>query len=331
MNGSIQRDQTFQARKMLIRHCIDEFQRLDRGTDESGGANRSAPAPIIALRNGVESLAQVGSEIEGHFVRALADRLFRCTSPCENTPLRRCVEGAIMRLSVIPWLPNALLTREARLRQAPFRLFFIRHAESTGNQQRRLLGSRIHGALTQRGLAQSRRTAGYLFEAFDELRSGKVLLASSPIGRALDTARSISERLGCPLSTYEDLAELDFGEWSGRVYADLDTDAFYQAWSKDKWLRLPPGGESLFEVRTRMCQAVSSLISQAALNETPLVVVTHFFPLIAVLDALMPGHCVRPDNSSVTCLEFTSGQWRPIAVNHTAHLGGDAPTPVAYV
>lgn len=331
MNDRMRLQETALERKAIVKHCIHEFQRFIGVTDDLAGGSKNALERVIALRDGIERFALVGCEIEAQFVRNLAERLFQSASPCDNEELRKDVEDAATRLDRIPWLPNTLLARRPGSRQGPFRIYFIRHAESTGNQERRLQGSRIHGALTPRGLLQSTRTAEYLFETFEDLRTGNALLVSSPVGRALETARSISERLGCSLSTEADLAELDFGEWSGRSFADLECDRKYQEWIKDKWFRLPPSGESLFEVRTRMCQAVSLLVSRAVVDDIPLVIVTHFFPLIAVLDALIPGEPIRPDNSSVTCLEFEHRHWHPIVINHTLHLEGDAPTPVGYV
>src|SRR5690242_1116953 len=58
--------------------------------------------------------------------------------------------------------------------------FLVRHAESTGNLQACLQGSRIGGSLSERGRKQSTATAMYLFNAFEELRQGNVRLVSSP-------------------------------------------------------------------------------------------------------------------------------------------------------
>ncbi len=320
-----------QARNMAVKNCVHEFQRHSDPAHARDVPGIDAPRSDAALRESLEALTRVGCEIEAQFVRQLRDKLLLIDSLRDAAKLTARFEAAIAHLDAVPWLPEALRDRGSGARRGPVRLYFVRHAESTGNQERRLQGSRIHGALTPRGCLQSKGTAEYLFDNFADLRAGGVSMVSSPVGRALETARPIGERLGCTLSTEPELAELDFGDWSGQFFADLEGDSGYREWMQDQWFHSPPAGESLFEVRSRVCQAVASLLSRAIAGDTSPMIVTHFFPLMAIFDTLMPGEIIRPDNSSITCVEFEPGRWRPILVNYTAHLGDDGPTPVGYV
>lgn len=320
-----------QARNMAVKNCIHEFQRLADPAHARDVPGIDAPRSIAAFRETLEALTRVGCEIEAQFVRQLRDRLLQVDSLLEAAKLTAYFEAAIAHLDAVPWLPEALRDRASGAQRGPLRLYFVRHAESTGNQERRLQGSRLHGALTPRGCLQSKHTAEYLFDTFADLRAGGISMVSSPIGRALETARPIAERFGCALSTEPELGELDFGDWSGQLFADLEGDSGYREWIQDQWFHSPPAGESLFEVRSRMCQAVASLLSRAIAGDTSPIIVTHFFPLMAIFDTLMPGEIIRPDNSSINCVEYKPGRWRPILVNYTAHLGDDGPTPVGYV
>lgn len=210
-------------------------------------------------------------------------------------------------------------------------LFLVRHAESTGNLGARLQGSRIGGALSGRGVKQSEATAKYLVDTFAELRCGKARLASSPSSRALQTAEPIAARLGCETHADAGLAELDFGEWSGHLVEQLENDEVYQRWKSDPWSHAAPGGESLHDVQKRVCRTVSQLLLRAADSGESLVVVTHFFPLLAVFDILIPGRQVRSDNASISRIESRGAAWTATHTNEVCHLREFAPTPVRYV
>ena len=314
-------------RKQAVKRCLDEFQQLVRMVDARDGAGESASERVSAFRSAIEELVPVACEIEARLVGELKEKLSRTGLLRSDPALTQHIDEVIARLDKVSWLPGAL----SQPGSGTLRLYFVRHAESTGNEERRLQGSRIPGALTPLGHAQSRRTAEYLFENFADLRSANAFLVSSPIGRALESAWPISDSFGCPLATEADLSELDFGDWSGRYFADLEATASYRDWMEDKWFNSPPAGESLFEVRTRMCQAVSSILSRAATDHRSLIIVTHFFPLVAMCSSLFPGMIFRPDNSSISIVEVDSGRCHPRVINYVAHLGKDRPVPVAYV
>jgi broad specificity phosphatase PhoE len=211
-------------------------------------------------------------------------------------------------------------------------LFLVRHGESTGNQQAMLQGSRIGGALSKCGHKQSAATAGYLFYTFEELQHGNVCLVASPSTRALETATPIAARLNCEIRLDNGLAELNFGDWSGTPVAQLEDDPRYQQWKADPWLNAPPAGESLIEVRARVCETVARLLTSACANHQPLVLVTHFFPLIALFEILIPqGKQVRCDNASISRFELRCSEWMPTHINEVDHLTEVPPTPVRYV
>ncbi len=87
----------------------------------------------------------------------------------------------------------------------------------------------------------------------------------------------------------------------------------------------------MFEVRTRACEALCALLREASAADAAVVVVTHFFPLMALFDVLVPGTGTRPDNSSISCFEHSGGRWQASMINCTAHLGEHGAKPVAYV
>lgn len=99
-------------------------------------------------------------------------------------------------------------------------IYFVRHGESQSNIDKVYAGSRLDTPLTSKGLEQADLVAEVLKnKKFD-------LIVSSPLRRTKSTAERIAQKLG-----YMDeiileslLAERDFGEASGKPWAEVDAD-----------------------------------------------------------------------------------------------------------
>jgi broad specificity phosphatase PhoE len=312
------------TRLAAVKGAFEAFRSLHDACQRGAG---DAPRAAQALYEGVREVARVGCEIEGAFVRALLDQVAALAPFNGREGLWAHLDYSGAQLRGVPWWRR---DREESA-EPPAEIVFVRHSESTGNIEQRLQGARIGGALTPRGHAQSRLTASHLFDAFEHLRGGKALLASSPSDRAMQTANEIAGRLESAVHIEQGLGEIDFGDWTGRCFADLQRDDDYVAWMKDRWFRAPPGGESMFEVRTRMFEALASLLCSARAESRPLIVVTHFFPLVACFGALAPQAPIHPDNSSITRFSHAPDGWQCRLANFVGHLGAEAAVPVAYV
>jgi broad specificity phosphatase PhoE len=117
-----------------------------------------------------------------------------------------------------------------------------------------------------------------------EALAGSPLAAvySSPLARALDTARAVAARHGVEPVQSDDLREIDFGDVDG-----LSFDA-YPVELKAELLRDPvsarfPGGETYGELKARVTAALSELLLGHP-DET-VAVVTHAGPIRAALGA----------------------------------------------
>ncbi len=126
-------------------------------------------------------------------------------------------------------------------------LVLSRHGETQWNRIGRLQG-RQDSPLTPRGLAQ----ADALAMLAQSLGVQRVL--SSPIGRALNTARRVVEHCGAALETDEALVELDFGDCEGLTrdeyvarFPTLEADRAAARWTTP-W----PGGESYADAEARL-------------------------------------------------------------------------------
>lgn len=135
---------------------------------------------------------------------------------------------------------------------AMFRL--VRHA-AHDNLGRVLTGRSSGFELSQEGREQARSLALELSGQFD-------LVCSSPQTRARETAEILAGSAGVPLEISEALDEIDFGEWSGKTFTELETAAAWQRWNEARHLARTPAGETIADVAKRVLGLMEELRQQ---------------------------------------------------------------------
>ncbi len=135
------------------------------------------------------------------------------------------------------------------------RLLVIRHAETSWNRE-----GRHQGCLDTKLSPSGRRQAEALAWALADQRIEAVY--SSPLRRALETARAIAAVQGCPLCTDVAFREICHGAWEGLTVREVAA-AFPALWAL--WCRCPhrvvmPGGESLADVEARALPAMDRIV-----------------------------------------------------------------------
>jgi phosphoserine phosphatase len=126
-------------------------------------------------------------------------------------------------------------------------LLFVRHGEVPGIDPPRFRG-RQELALTPTGRAQADATATRIARSW---RVSQVL--SSPLGRCVETARAIASRCGAPLSLFDGLMDIDYGDWQWKSFEEVrgaEPDAFNRWFSAPEAFRFP-NGESLHDLVAR--------------------------------------------------------------------------------
>ena len=94
-------------------------------------------------------------------------------------------------------------------------IYFLRHGQTDWN----LLGKMQGHAdipLNETGMKQAQKTA----EKFKDIKMDAIY--SSPLTRAMETARIINQNWGLPIQTDERLQERNFGDYEGNASAALD-------------------------------------------------------------------------------------------------------------
>ena len=87
-----------------------------------------------------------------------------------------------------------------------------------------------------------------------------LLIVSSDLRRALDTATALGERAGLPVAVDTRLRETHLGDWQGMTHLEVDASApgARLAWRDDaRWA--PHGGESRVDVAARSLPVVDEL------------------------------------------------------------------------
>ena len=180
-------------------------------------------------------------------------------------------------------------------------LLVVRHGESDGNADGRLQGS-IDSPLSPRGKEQARRLARWL----NTQRIGWDVAYSSPLSRALETARLLSELTHNPLPTIDpDLREIDAGSLEGLNRNDMEER--YPDFLKRAITNLGDfaeyGGEGYDHVQQRVQRLLSRLLER------------HRDPPVS------PPEGRRPQTGSVSPPEGRRPQTRPARVLLAGHGG----------
>lgn len=167
------------------------------------------------------------------------------------------------------------------------RLVMLRHGQTEFNAGTRMQGQ-LDTELTDLGRAQAVAAAEVL------AKRQPLLIVSSDLRRARDTAEALGERGGLPVRVDTRLRETHLGDWQGLTHEQVDATApgARLAWRDDaRWA--PHGGESRIDVADRSLPLVAELVAgepdwgQEGCDR-PVVLVAHG-GLIAALSAALIG------------------------------------------
>jgi glucosyl-3-phosphoglycerate phosphatase len=221
------------------------------------------------------------------------------------------------------------------------RLVMLRHGQTDFN-----LGSRMQGQLdtelTELGRAQAVAAAEAL------AKHQPLLIVSSDLRRAYDTAVALGERTGLRVQVDDRLRETHLGDWQGMTHGEIDTVApgARLAWREDAtWA--PHGGESRLDVAARSLPLIVELVTDepewGAVDEParPVVLVAHGGLIAALTAALLrlpvanwpvlggmgnaswtqlSGHSADPETGAD---DLDAIRWRLDVWNASAQVAGD--------
>lgn len=175
-------------------------------------------------------------------------------------------------------------------------LTLVRHGETDWNRERRIQGS-TDIPLNDTGREQARAVAASLRESAGR----EVVVASSDLSRAAETARIIADSLGAAAPrTYPELRERNYGDAEG-----VGVEEFHARWGE--WAVADvPNAEPWPAVRERALRGLNRAVRDArvgtAPGSVPLIVVAHGALIREVIRHATAGEFplqgVRLDNGS---------------------------------
>ncbi len=209
------------------------------------------------------------------------------------------------------------------------RIYFVRHGEATGNATGHFQGV-TDNPLTEKGILQGqilcRRFANVAYDT----------IYTSPLCRAVETARLLDGDRGTPIVIDADFIEINGGDMEGTPMAELPV-RFAEAlhiWNNEMHRFVAPGLQDggAKAARERLLGGVRKVV--AAHPDETVVIVAHGF-MLRVFNAFVQGIPFEEidalgwgANTCVTCADIEpDGTPHPVFINDASHLPNEMHTP----
>jgi broad specificity phosphatase PhoE len=211
------------------------------------------------------------------------------------------------------------------------RLYLVRHGATPLTAEDRFSGA--EGVeLSDEGRAQAERLG-------ERLRSENIsAVYSSPLSRALTTARIIANGWSTDAIALDGLREISHGHWEGLRRREVEEHfaAEYAMWEQDPFTVAPSGGESGVAVLARALPAIRGIVS--AHPDSRVLVVSHKATIRLVLSSLLGiderGYRDRLDQAPacLNVIDFIDPvRARLMLFNDTSHYATLPGTPVRHL
>jgi probable phosphoglycerate mutase len=142
-----------------------------------------------------------------------------------------------------------------------------------------LLGRTLCGRM--KGVALDDLGCEEIARCATSLASTPTLVQSSPQRRCMQSACILAAHFGLPVEIAPALDELDYGEWTGRSFEDLEPDPRWSRWNRQRGASRPPGGETMQSLQERVVGHVEKLRGDHSVDVA--VLVSHAEPIRAAL------------------------------------------------
>ena len=107
------------------------------------------------------------------------------------------------------------------------------------------------------------------------------VIQSSPQRRTMHSAGILAERFGLAVEIVPALNEIDYGEWTGRSFVELEQDPRWSSWNTRRETSRPPNGETMHALQRRVVNHLEQLRRDGSAETV--VLVSHAEPIRAAL------------------------------------------------
>lgn len=193
-------------------------------------------------------------------------------------------------------------------------IIFLRHAQAQNNVDRVLAGRRKGIPLTPSGIKQAEKIGNFL----KPLKISAIY--SSPIDRAMDTAKIVSERLNLDYNMDERLTEIEMGSFSGMPYEEMFSkygNIFLKFYEGNPIIE-KNGVETFASVKKRVLDMVKYCSNKY--DGQTILLVTHMDPIKAMISTVLQ---LKPQslyeliiqNASLTIVKNEQVNFSMVAIN----------------
>lgn len=196
--------------------------------------------------------------------------------------------------------------------------YIVRHGQTNWN----ILGkTQGHGNsdLTEKGIEQAKELSENMINYPIDY------IYSSDLGRAVQTAEILGDKLNIKVEKTHALREMGFGTWEGLLIEEIKKDYadVYSTWRNEPHLVNIPGGETLHIIKDRVDNFINEINKNY--DNKHIVLVTHSVTvrvmLLSFLGAGMENiYRIKQDNTALNIVEYRDYGPVVIKMNDTSHI-----------
>ncbi len=198
------------------------------------------------------------------------------------------------------------------------KIVLVRHGETEWNKTSRYQGVK-DVELNEKGKKQAKKLFDYLKdEKFDTIYS-------STLKRAQETIQGIADYQNKEIITISELMEIDFGQWEGLTFSEIEKDYpdLAKKWAKDPTCCKPPDGEHIREVEERVGETIDKIVDD---NPDKKILIATHGGIIRIIFAYLLGlplsriFSIEVENVSISRINFYEHYPVVKLLNSTHHL-----------
>jgi probable phosphoglycerate mutase len=160
------------------------------------------------------------------------------------------------------------------------RIYFLRHGETTYSKTGGFCGD-LDPELTPQGVEMAEAFAA----KYKSLTWSAVY--TSPMRRAIATAKPLCEAIGIPMQTRDGLKEIRFGKWEGQTTDNVKQNYLedYIAWMTEPAWNPPTEGETAVQIASRASLVMTEI--ERTYKDDNILVVSHKATIRIILCSLL--------------------------------------------
>jgi alpha-ribazole phosphatase len=147
------------------------------------------------------------------------------------------------------------------------------------------LEHRCYGRMDVPAAEDPRSSAELLFRAL--VMPSPLVIWTSPLRRCREVAAELARLSGAALQIDQRLAEIDFGEWEGFAWGEIEQchPSGFRAWISGWRVEAPPGGETLHAFETRVWAWLKEFCARGQMDSAAIIAHAGVIRALRVLGA----------------------------------------------